>query len=140
MISDQWAVIREGGLATGDRRHVDFCGLLDAIGFEEGTGETDDGFAAPSHDEAARGTIAAKKHLRQCPSLLLAAVGDLQDGRNVLLCPGDGVRIGGDENDNRAGIGSVCLLDKFFLNRIEGGHNGRPVVDALLDIAAIDEE
>jgi hypothetical protein len=34
-------------------RDVDFGGLLDAVGVEEGAGEIDDGFAAPGHDEAA---------------------------------------------------------------------------------------
>ena len=32
---------------------MDFGGLLDAVGVEEGAGEIDDGFAAPGHDEAA---------------------------------------------------------------------------------------
>ena len=32
---------------------MDFGGLLDAVGVEEGAGEVDDGFSAPGHDEAA---------------------------------------------------------------------------------------
>ena len=34
-------------------RDVDFGGLLDAVGVEEGAAQVDDGFAAPGHDEAA---------------------------------------------------------------------------------------
>ena len=45
MSSEQWKSPRT-------TPNVDFSGLLDTVGVEEGAGEIDDGVAAPGHDEA----------------------------------------------------------------------------------------
>ena len=44
----------------------------------------------------------------------------MNDGGNVLLCPINGVRKTGDENDHSFVIGRVDLLDQFFILERDG--------------------
>ena len=59
----------------------------------------------------------AKEYVGQSVALLLAAVGDVDDGRHVLLAPVDGVGETADEHQYGIGIGFEHQLHQVFIGQ-----------------------
>ena len=78
--------------------------------------------------------VVAEENIGQGIALLLAAVGQVEDGRDILLGPVDGVGETGDEDNHRLGIGREDLLDQFLLPATQG--NVLPI-DAFATLAVI---
>ncbi len=69
----------------------------------------------PGLHQAAARIIVAKEHIGQGSSGLLAAMGHVHNGRDVLFCPIDGERKTAYQHNYRIGIGFIHPPDQFLL-------------------------
>ena len=70
--------------------------------------------------EAAGGGDLAEEDVGEAVAQFLTVVGEVKDGGDVLLAPGDGVGEAGDEDLDCVWVGGVDELDELFLFEGEG--------------------